>query len=208
MSDNATNNNANTQDPAATPSDQVTLSKEQYTEMMSAMSSMRQQLSDLSSKVPAPVANDSDDDASDTDIDYSKLSPKEAMELITDNVANRVSKPLMQMVMTLVVKEEVRECRDQHKDFDAYKEDISKLALAKPSLSIKEAYKIVKSDNPEKGQKFLEGLKAKNTSDTPTTKPKPLPSQRPGVTTSTTAETSKLSVREAAAKAAADILGE
>jgi len=171
--------------PAPTPDQGITLSRQEYGELMGQFMSMQQQLQALQTpqtpEPAAPVVN-----AEDVD----RMTNSQLLETILQQVNSQVGQPLLNSIMTLAVKEELRDTQAKYPDFGTYKDEVYREAQANSHLSLEQAYLIVK---------------ARKTGTAPPPAPKPAPAPpvgaKPGVTMSATTSTTNLSVKDAAAAA-------
>lgn len=169
----------------------VTLTKEEFNNLMSSIAELKSQVATTNQtiqKVAEPDEEEEEEQVSEDEL--ANLSPKQVIDLITQNVAKQVGEPLLQMIMTLAVKDEIRECKSKYSDFDEYKDDIQQLAKENPKLTIEQAYKLAKANKI--GTNPQPGLQKKKT--------KPV-GEKGGVPRSVVSENKKLSPREAALKA-------
>lgn len=94
-------------------------------------------------------------------VDPSKINDMSNLELarlIMAEVQQNVGQPLLVRLEEIRVKDEIRELRQELKeaglkdDFNDLKDAIYVVASKNPNLSIKEAYKLAKKDQPAKGK--------------------------------------------------------
>lgn len=169
----------------------VTISKEDFNNLMSTITEMKTQMSQ--NQKPEPPKKKEEDEEEISDEELQNLGPKEAIELIVNEVGKRNQK-YMDAVNFLMVREEVRSCRETYPDFDQYKDEIREYAKKNPGLSITQAYKNVKADK-------LTSQKNNENNETPPEKKKlkVAPSHKPG--NPPVDENAKLDTRAAAMKA-------
>ena len=88
------------------------------------------------------------------DIDYDSLTNKQMIDLIV-NAINRgePAKRLERLELSLQevrVENELTQCINKHKDFMLYANEVKKLGMENPTLSLEKAYKLAKADDPER----------------------------------------------------------
>jgi len=156
----------------------VTLSKEEYAEMVGKMTQMegaiKQFLESETEKnerenIEKAQKREQEISKNKQDLDVNLLDNKQLLGLIFTEVENRMAKPLLQMVSTLAVKDEKRDL-EKHmikngENIEDYEEEIFKIATQKPTLSLMEVYKLVKADrkSEKKEEKKEEPEKDKGT---------------------------------------------
>lgn len=191
------------------PTEQVVLSKEEYKELIKEITGAKLRVSELEQleehvreatkqAVEAPKRN-----APQQRIDLDQLSRAQLAQLIHKNVVEQVTsqlfQPIVETVMTLAVKDEIRDVRSKHsEDFDDYMADIQKLCEQDPQLTVEKAYKLAKADGPPKQRK--------EAADTKTKYPARPYGEKGGVNRETVQKDEKLSIRDSATKAMADLL--
>ena len=116
-------------------------------------------------------------------------------------ISQSVGQPILELVMTMAVKEEIRETAAENKDFWDYKDEVYKLTMSNPQMSVKQAYLVAKSENPGKSS-----LNKPAAGTPPATSPPPARGERPGVARSSVAQPSKMSIKDAANTALKDLL--
>lgn len=185
-----------------TPSNgNITLSRDEYSQMVGNMAQMQafieavqQQASQ--SQAPTPQAQ-----VDPNDID--RLSNSQMLGLIGRKVNQLIAdstQPVLQAVMTLSVKEEMREVQGEFDDFKDFKKDVYEIASKNSTLSLRDAYLIAKAN--KSGKALPNDVKMKletPTSSAPT--PKATSGERPGVGVSSLKTQHTMSVRDAAAEA-------
>lgn len=142
-------------------------------------------------------------------IDFENLSNGELANVILGQVEN-FAKPIMNKLYYLEVKGEIKECQSKHDDFDTYAKEIQTLATKKPTLSIEEAYSIVKSKHPAKPKDESEEGK-ESQKRTATERLLNLPKrkvygEKPTITPSSTTKQNILSTRDAAEEAWEEVM--
>ena len=179
--------------PAAPPADTVTLTKQEYSEMTSAIASMRTALEALVEDRPAqpqqPPYEQPQIDA---------MSNNQLLQLVGEHVnrvVNESRQPLIDALATIAVKEELRDVKGAHPDFDTYAPDIQAMASKSPNLSLEQCYVLVKAGKPAPPAPPA----------APDTKKVPTPADRGGVPGSTVTNQKGMSIREAAEAALASI---
>lgn len=172
--------------PLAAPApDGITLSKAEYGQLMGTIAQLQ---AALDSQAQAPNTPEPQIDPNE----FNQLTNAQMMQLMMDQVNKQVGQPLLNSIMQLAVKEELRECQSNHPDFNTYKDDVYQEAQKNTHLSLEQAYYIVKA--------------RKTGTAPPPTPPAVNPpaapvGERPGVTPSSTTTNPNLSVKDAAAAA-------
>lgn len=85
-------------------------------------------------------------------VDFDAMSKVDFANFIMSQVNQHMIQPVLELVMTNVVKDEIREASGKHEDFWVYKDEVYKLTTDNPQLSIEKAYKLAKAENPDKGK--------------------------------------------------------
>lgn len=171
--------------PPPTPESGITLTRAEYSQLMGQFVAMQNQLQsmqaptpDATPAVPVPAAEDLD-----------RMTNSQMMEVILQTVQSQVGQPLLNSIMTLAVKEELRDTQSKYPDFGTYKDDVYQEAQANSHLSLEQAYLIVKA-------------RKTGTAPPAPAAPKPAPAapvgDKPAVTVSSTTPSTNLSVRDAA----------
>jgi hypothetical protein len=86
---------------------------------------------------------------------FDDMTNKQMVDWIVTNlgqVVSRTAQPLVNEITQLKVLQEMDKCERKHDDYSLYEEDIMKIAVKKPSLSIEEAYKLAKAEDPTRGE--------------------------------------------------------
>lgn len=174
--------------PPAPENPGITLSRSEYGQLMGTIASLQQK---LEAQEPTPQAQPQ---LASEDVDRMTNSQFQAHML--NLVQSQVGQPLLNSIMTLAVKEELRDTQAKYPDFSTMKDEVYTEAQANTHLSLEQAYLIVK---------------ARKTGTAPPVAPKPAPAApvgtKPGVTPSTTTPTTNLSTREAALAAFKSLQG-
>lgn len=135
----------------------VSLSKEEYAEMVNTINEMKGTIEafvrDEASKDERKRVEEErkkNEEPKGEEIDLDLLSNKKLASIIFHEVENRVAKPLLQAISLLAVKDEKRDLEKflskEGENIEDYEDDIVKVATEKPTLSLMEAYKIVKQE--------------------------------------------------------------
>jgi hypothetical protein len=109
---------------------------------------------------PRPRAKKSQEDSSEPD--FEKMSPKEFVEYTLSTVRDTLVSPLEKKLAVLGVRAEVAECKAKYDDFSDYKDEVFKIAMMHPELSLEQAYlqasgkKAVESKREEAARKAKE----------------------------------------------------
>lgn len=145
----------------------VSLSKEEYTQMITNMNTMKATIEEFvresaekdarkyeEERTKAEQERQRQEQAEKKSIDLDLLSNKQLASIIFNEVDNRIGKPPLQMISLMAVKDEKRDLEKmlskQGENLDDYEEDVIQVASEKPSLSLKEAYEIVKQRRSQK----------------------------------------------------------
>jgi hypothetical protein len=144
----------------------VTLSKEDYAEMVGQISQMKGVIEQFVSKEDEKSEREEQEKKAKQEKeavaargpvkDPDLMSNRELAAAILTEVETRMGRPILQMVSTLAVKDEKRDlekfCEKQGESFEDFEDEVFKLATEKPTLSLMEAYKIVKSEGKVKAK--------------------------------------------------------
>lgn len=87
------------------------------------------------------------------DLEEIANDPKKLVEYVLNKVNQSYIQPLLIKMEQMRVQEEIRECRQKYDDFDDHKEEILKIALQHPSLTLEQAYLLAKAKSPQKSTK-------------------------------------------------------
>lgn len=173
--------------PAApAPSETISLTKAEYGQMMGAIAALQAQL-DAKEEPAAPAPSI---DPNDLD----RMSGAQLANFILSSVQQQVGQPLLNQIMTLAVKEELREVQSAHPDFKELKDEVYKEAQANTHLSLEQAYLIVK----QRKTGVAPPVPPKVDPPPPAAPPAPPVGSKPGITTSSVAPNGGMSIREAA----------
>ena len=142
--------------------------------------------------------------------DWDNLSGKELVQLVVEAV-NQAGVGLKADIEALKVLREIDKCEVKYSDFWKYEEDIRKVAIENPSLSIEKAYHLAKLEKEgEKGEK-KKGEREETVEVTRTEKLLNLPprfgGEKPGVVPSSTKSSEVKTLRESALKAWDEAVG-
>lgn len=146
--------------------DTVTLSKEEYAEMVGKMNQMQGAIQEfLEKETEKGQKEEQEREAQRQRAEAAQRGPQKDLDLMTNKelamvilteVESRMGRPLLQMVSTLAVKDEKRDlekyCEKNGENFEEYEEEIFKIATEKPTLSLMEAYKLAKSGRAPKAK--------------------------------------------------------
>jgi len=89
------------------------------------------------------------------------MTAQQFAEFVLDTVHTRLVSPLEAKVEGLRVRAEVAECKAKYDDFLEYRDDIFKLAMKKPELSLEEAYLQVTGQSTVKSKREAKEKEAK-----------------------------------------------
>lgn len=146
-------------------------------------------------------------------IDVDGLTNTQLADLIINEVNRQGGERVKQLevaVESIRLMHEIDRCEKKYTDFSDYEPDIRKLAMANPSLSIEQAYKLAKIDKEESGKG--KGTPA-NVVESTTAKlfklpPRVIGGEKPGMPSSSTAENKgSTTTRSAAMRAWDEIVG-
>lgn len=174
------------------PTDEIKMSKAEYDDLMSRISLMQNHLEILKSQPTAKEDEEEEVEQQYANVDLNELSGSELVQYIID----ALGAPLMNTVMQLSVKEEIRSCREDHPDFMDYKNEIMKVASENTNLSIEQAYNIVK------GKKANTTVKQIQQDQKPQEHKKPPVNHKPtNIAQSSVVKTESMSIKDAVAAA-------
>ena len=182
------------------PGDAIMLTKEEYNNLIGTMTEMKLKLSSVEDQrreeraqpVPPPPPQKRVDP---TEIE--NMTKTEFAGFIMNQVGQTMAQPILELVMTAIVRDEIREVSKQYDDFGSYKDDVYNLTMQNPQLSIEKAYKLAKAENPDKGKKAEPKA--------PLLRPV---GERPGVARGAVNPQNKMSIRDAATRAVEGMLKE
>lgn len=189
----------------------ITLTKEQYEALLDRVAELEDaslkatrstySLDELAEEAKRPSKIEEEEEG----VDWDEISGKELVKKVTE-VVNQLGMRLQTEVEVLKVQREIDKCEAKYPDFWEYEEDIRRIAVENPSLSIEKAYKLAKAE--KEGGK---GEKEKEVAKTKTEKLLNLPprsgGEKPGVVSSSTKASEVKTLREAALKAWEDTVG-
>ena len=184
------------QSPVPGGNDAITMTKEEYAGLIGQMAQMQAfiesvQAANTQDSKPAPAQIDP------TDID--RLSNTQMLQMIGQQVTQMIqqaNQPVLQAVMTLSVKEEMREVEKEYPDFKDFKKDVYEIASKNTSISLRDAYLLAKSGKQPPAPQKLE-----NNNPNPTPAPTPTPSERPNLNQASLKASTSMSVADAAREA-------
>jgi len=187
-SDGVTNPNPSDQTPpstvppAQTPptSDNVSLSKQEYAQLMTQLAFLQNQLEENQQAATSTPPNPFEG----KDID--QLTNRELLTLI-GQAQEQSQQAVVNHLMNLAVKEEIRDLGDRYEDFkkdSTVRDEVLLIAKQSPHLSLEQAYMIHKGAKPPAAPSVAP--------------PTPPPSQRSDVTPTAVQESKPMSIREAA----------
>jgi len=146
--------------------------------------------------------------------DWDNLSNKELVQMVVEAV-NKAGLGLQTEIESIKVMREIDKAESKHDDFWKYEDEIRKVAIENPSLSIEKAYRLAKAEvegeekegKKEKGEGKEEvGEKKTKTEKLLNLPPRIPPGERTGVVSSSTKGSVK-TLREAALKSWDEIVG-
>lgn len=176
--------------PATPPSaddSKVTISKEDYQELLGAVS-MLQLIAQQNQQQQKP--QEPQHQLTPEDVD--RMSNRQLLQLVQEQTIQ----PLLSELMTMKVREEIRECKAEFNDFNDYKKEVHALASANTSLSLRDAYLLAKAN-----KKPATPAPQSVTPSPSATPPAPTPGHKPGPAPTNVQASSQMSVRQAAEKA-------
>ncbi len=92
------------------------------------------------------------------EIDWEQVSPEQAVEYVLSRVREEMIAPLYKEIMVERITREIEKLESEVDDFDEYAEEVQKLMLENPRLSVKRAYLLAKAElGPTKGKGKGEG---------------------------------------------------
>lgn len=187
----------------------VTLTKEQYAALLDRVAELEDaslrkekdiwslnELTEEGKKAPKQTKEEEEPD-------WDNISGKELVQRITEAV-NQAGVKLQTEIETLKVMREIDKCEAKYKDFWEHEEEMRKIAMENPSLSIEKAYQLAKID--KEGEKKEEGV-AKTKTEKLLNLPPRSEGEKPGVVPSSTKASEVKTLREAALKAWDETVG-
>lgn len=188
------------------PESSVTLSKEEYSGLMSKLTEMSgalEKLQESSEELDLSELNPSSPPESPAPVDIENMPRKEFAQLLHQSI----SQPLVEMMMTMQVQKETEQLETKYgEDFTKVADEVFKVAQQKPSLSMQEALRLVKPElfgarkeekKPSKEEEEVDKKKASSSNV--------FGGERSGVNLSTVSQDKSLSIGEASQKALEEI---
>lgn len=177
--------------PTPTPAPEgITLTKEEFAQLNTNLAMMQRELEELR-KPKEPETPSTPPSYANKSID--QLNNAELVDLVVNHINQSTVQPLLNTIMQLSIKEEMRDLGDKYEDFkkdDKVREAVYGIAEKNTHLSLEQAYLIHKGKLPTPTPAPV---------PTPTSAvPTPIPGERPAVAASTVGENKGMSVREAA----------
>lgn len=185
----------------------VTLSKEEYNNLIGEMAGLKIKLGSIEEDRRVQIAKAEAEAqakraaAGQQPINFDAMSKVDFANFIMHQVNQQMIQPVLELVMTNVVKSEISEVAGKHDDFWLYKDEVYKMTKENPQLSIEKAYKLAKTDDPERGVR----AKAKANPPTPKDAPRTF-GEKPGVSRGSMSQKISMDVKAAASKAVGDML--
>lgn len=179
----------------------ITLSREEYSNLVAQMSAMQTKLDIQLNSQTQPQQQQQPQQPQLTEEDLNRLTNTQLLQLMNNQVSSQVSQ-VMQAVVALSVKEEIKEARGAYEDFDSLKGDIHRIATAQPHLSIDQAYHLAKANKP--AGKSTTPPATKETKAPENKNVIPPSSEKGGISPGAVTKNPVLSVREAAMAALKD----
>lgn len=132
--------------------------------------------------------------------DLDNMTPSQLTQYIMQEVGKE-NQELQIGLHALRLSMEIDRFASKHEDFDDYQEDIQKIMIDNPRLSVAQAYKLAKSDDPQpKGEKDTQRRYSAVRERLPDTRRQPR-GERPGAPQSTTKPPEPKTTVEAATRA-------
>ena len=180
--------------PAPTPPADtgINLSREEYSQLTAQLAVAQAQLERMQESQnrqqeptpqPNPLANK----------DINTMTNAELVELMSSHINQSVAQPLLNTVMQLAIKEEMRDVQERYPDFKDFKKETYAIAEKNTHLSIEQAFLLAKAGKP--------ATPAPPAKPTVTEDPTPTPppqGEKPGVQSSSVQGESKMTARQAA----------
>lgn len=139
-------------------------------------------------------------------INWDELSPTELVNKLVDLVRPDFV-DLNTKIETVKAMREIDKCEERHDDFWEYKDEIRRIALNNPTLSIEQAYKLAKGDRSEKKEK-KEGEPERKKGLLYTLPPRGIPQgERPGVAPGSTKSSEVKTLKAATERAWDEVVG-
>lgn len=128
------------------------------------------------------------------DVDLDELTPKQLYE----HIKQTMIAPIVQTLVFQQVQQEVAQVERKYPDFNTYRPYVKDMLMQNPTMSIEDAYLIVK-------QKVGKVPSEPAQPQQPKEAPKPPVSSKPGMASATTSEREDYDLREAALKAVEEL---
>lgn len=137
------------------------------------------------------------------EIDLEGVTNTELANILYDTVQKKLIQPIIERLEVMRMKGEIRECETKYPDFWDFKKDIWAEGSKNPSLTVEQAYIIVKNrSSGKKEEKKGEEKKAEEV------KKPPIFGEKPGVTSSSTRKGEPKTIKEAAEQAFVEVFKE
>jgi hypothetical protein len=171
--------------PPAPQVETVQLSREEYGQLTAQLAVAQAQIERMAASLenkpepqaPNPLAGK----------DINTMTNSELIDFMSNNVNQQVAQPLLNTIMQLAIKEELRDVAERYPDFKDFKKETYAIAEKNTHLSIEQAYLLAKAGKP-----------APAPPTTPVVKAAPPVGDKPQVTASSVAGDSRLTARQAA----------
>jgi hypothetical protein len=178
--------------PQVPTNDGITLSREEYSQMTTQLAVAQAQLERILEERQQPAPQQPQQPATPGK-DINSMTNAEMFEMITQTVNSQVAQPLLNTIMQLAIKEEVRDVQERYPDFKDFKKDVYTIAEKNTHMSIEQAYLLAKATK--------QGTAPPPAAPPQAPPPPPPPGEKPGVTTGSLEPEAKLTARQAAEQA-------
>lgn len=199
---------------------QVTLTVEQYKALMEKLEGLEKKLGEKSSKSPdEPLDLDylvreaykQPPAPQEPQVDLEELTVPELVEYTIRQVQEQLIAPLYQEILAERYTRQVKETAQEFEDFWDHADEVKKVCLANPGMTVRQAYLLVKAQKGEfptpkgKGEKKVAEREAQEEGEgervVTLPKRRPPSGEKPGVPGSTVKTATPETIREAALRA-------
>ncbi|MCL6441693.1 MAG: hypothetical protein K6T27_09410, partial [Thermoleophilum sp.] len=201
---------------------EVTLSAEQYAALLDRLAELeevalskakeaKKETYDVDELAKLGKAVQTREAPREEEVDLEQLSNKELVNYVLSLGQQTISQQLLALetkLETLRVQREIDKCEQKYKDFWDYEEDIKKIAVENPSLSIEQAYRLAKSLKEEKGENLRAPEAKPRTQVLFNLPPRPPMGEKPGRVAPKSTQAAEIkTLKDAAAKAWEEVVG-
>ena len=184
--DTPPNGDATPPAPQSSGDQNISLSREEYAQLTTQLAVAQSQLERMmeqNNRQPEPTKPNPLDGK-----DVNQMTNQELLELMTNSVNTQVAQPLLNTLMQLAIKEELRDVQERYPDFKEFKKDTYAIAEKNTHLSIEQAYLLAKAGKPAPPPPAAPKVET----------PPPTPSDKPSVSSGTVNAEERMTPRQAA----------